>query len=138
VHCALVAPEYPQRTVTMHYANLMSVVSGSLKTAQAEHDHLAAGIAVQKLGGSYAIEVPARTLASVLDDLALSHAIDFLSLDVEGLELDVLKGLDLARYRPRFILVEARFYDEVNTLLAANRYRQVEQLSHHDYLYRTE
>jgi len=31
-----------------------------------------------------------------------------LSLDVEGMEADVLRGLDFARYAPRFICVEAR------------------------------
>lgn len=32
--------------------------------------------------------------------------IDFISIDVEGHELDVLDGFDLARWRPRLILIE--------------------------------
>lgn len=54
------------------------------------------------------ITVPARTLNSILDDhLAPGHAIDFVSIDVEGSELDVLKGFDLNRYAPRCIVIEA-------------------------------
>ncbi|MBI4245098.1 MAG: FkbM family methyltransferase, partial [Planctomycetes bacterium] len=34
--------------------------------------------------------------------------IDFLSIDVEGTELDVLRGLNLGKYRPRLILLEDR------------------------------
>ena len=32
--------------------------------------------------------------------------IDFLSVDVEGHEIEVLRGIDLARWRPRLILLE--------------------------------
>jgi FkbM family methyltransferase len=49
--------------------------------------------------------VPIRTLDSMLIDAGIEH-IDFLSIDVEGAELDVLNGLSLAKYRPRLILLE--------------------------------
>lgn len=45
------------------------------------------------------------TLDSILAENKVS-GIDLLSIDVEGTELDVLKGLDLQRYRPRLILLE--------------------------------
>jgi FkbM family methyltransferase len=44
---------------------------------------------------------------SVLIDQAAISTIDFLKIDVEGAEPDVLAGLDLTRHRPRVILVEA-------------------------------
>jgi hypothetical protein len=49
--------------------------------------------------------VRAVTLDSILEDSNVEK-IDFLSIDVEGTELDVLRGLNLERYRPRLILVE--------------------------------
>lgn len=52
--------------------------------------------------------VPARTLDAVLEDLAPVPPIDFLSLDVEGLELEVLDGFNLARFQPAVIVVETR------------------------------
>jgi hypothetical protein len=46
-----------------------------------------------------------------LTDLLKQHcpdrAIDFLKIDVEGWEAEVLKGLDLRQYRPIVILIEA-------------------------------
>ncbi|CAB3804050.1 FkbM family methyltransferase [Pararobbsia alpina] len=45
-----------------------------------------------------------------LDDVIEQHApsvIDFLKIDVEGAEAMVLAGLDLARHRPRVLVIEA-------------------------------
>ena len=52
------------------------------------------------------IEVPVRTLDSLLDDAEAPKPIDLLSVDVEGHELDVLRGFDFARWQPRLILLE--------------------------------
>lgn len=135
-NCALVSNEFSHTTVTMHYANLMSVVEGSLKSEEEQNKHLETGINVQNLDKSYSITVPARTLESILDEFSNLPDIDFFSLDVEGYELDVLKGTNLAKYRPKYILVEARFFDEVNSFLESHNYEIIENLSHHDFLYR--
>lgn len=52
------------------------------------------------------IEVPVRTLDAILQQASAPAPIDFVSIDVEGHELDVLQGFDLERWRPRLILVE--------------------------------
>jgi FkbM family methyltransferase len=135
VNCALVAPGHVRPTVTMHYAHLMSLVEGSMRSVAAQAEHLGVGRSQQALDAAYSVEVPARTLESVLDSLPSAPPIDLLSLDVEGYEVEVLKGLNLARYAPRFILVEARFFAEVDALLQPH-YELAERLSHHDVLYR--
>lgn len=50
--------------------------------------------------------VPVRTLTSVLDQFAPGR-IDFLKIDVEGGEDDVIRSLDLRRHRPTCIVIEA-------------------------------
>ena len=57
------------------------------------------------------IEVPVRTLDSVLDGGRSAEPIDFLSIDVEGHEIEVLRGFDFARWQPRLILVEDHVAD---------------------------
>jgi FkbM family methyltransferase len=52
------------------------------------------------------IEVEARTLDEILFDAQAPHPIDFLSIDVEGHETEVLAGVDLDHWRPRLILIE--------------------------------
>ncbi len=58
------------------------------------------------------IEVPVMTLDQILREALAPDRIDFLSIDVEGHELEVLEGFDFARWRPRLILVE----DQVGNL----------------------
>ena len=50
--------------------------------------------------------VPAVTLDEVWDE-HVTGTVDFLKVDVEGAEREVLLGLDLTRHRPRVILLEA-------------------------------
>lgn len=52
------------------------------------------------------IAVPVRTLDSILLEANAPTPIDFLSVDVEGHEIEVLSGFDFARWRPRLVLLE--------------------------------
>lgn len=133
-NCALVSNEYKDFSVKMKYSNLMSIVQGALKSDEADAKHVKRGSEIQKDVIPYEIQVPARTLTSILDECNVS-TIDLLSLDVEGFELEVLKGLNFDKYQPNFILVEARFKDEIEDYIS-KLYVQIEQLSSHDFLYK--
>lgn len=54
--------------------------------------------------------VEAVTLNSLLEKDPI-HKIDFISIDVEGTELDVLKGFDIKKYKPRLIILEDKLYN---------------------------
>jgi FkbM family methyltransferase len=132
-NCALVPFGHAGLTVEMHYCNLMSLVKGAMKSEANDLAHIKAGVEVQPGVGPYDLQVPARTLTAVLDQHRPPR-IDLLSLDVEGFELSVLRGLDFERYRPRLMLIEARFRDEIDAFLQS-RYKPIATLSHHDILY---
>lgn len=135
VWAALGSPDQVPGMATLRYAELMSVVHGGMRSADEEDAHVAAGVAVQKLEASYEVQAPFATLSQILDDSGFTR-IDLLSLDVEGYEARALDGLDLSRHRPRFILIEARYREDIDARLAGH-YEVVAQLSHHDVLYRS-
>lgn len=57
-------------------------------------------------------EVKVRRLADILEEaLPANQSIDFISIDVEGLDLDVMQSNDWKRFRSRCLLVEARDFD---------------------------
>lgn len=131
VNKALVSRDFPESHVRLHYANLMSVVDGAM---EAQDDYIKLGLECQSIPESYDVDVAAATLSDVLRSCEPHPPIDFLSLDVEGYELEVLNGIDEEHW-PRWLLVETFTLDQVKGLLG-DRYRFVEKLTVHDYLFR--
>jgi FkbM family methyltransferase len=132
--CALVPFGFTGEMVEMTYCNLMSLVRGARGSVEAETEHLDRGrrhLASEER--TYTVSVPARTLTDVLASHDIPQ-IDLLSLDVEGFEAQVLRGLDFDRHRPIHILVEANDPMAIETILAPH-YEMAAHLSHHDRLY---
>ena len=74
-------------------------VAGALSSLDPER--MAPGAIAERI-----IEVPVRTLDDILREARAPAEFDLLSVDVEGHELEVLSGCDLARWRPRLVLLE--------------------------------
>ena len=68
--------------------------------------------------------VSTKTLESLLDEHAPNTPIDFLSLDTEGYELNILHGLNLYKYRPVYMLIEVYTidFDEICLFLTSKDY----------------
>lgn len=64
-------------------------------------------IAVEKI-----IKMPLITVNSILETYFNEKAPNFISLDVEGLDLEILKSLDFNKYQPEAICVETLGYDD--------------------------
>jgi FkbM family methyltransferase len=78
------------------------VESMSALAPDAEHSRR-----VARLGGRWVpLRVRTRTLDSILDEAGFK-SLDFATIDVEGHELEVLRGLSLDRFRPGIVIVEA-------------------------------
>ena len=58
-----------------------------------------------------------RTLTTIFDENKVS-SIDFISLDIEGYEVEALLGLDLNKYRPRLMVIEYKDEEHKNRLEA--------------------
>jgi hypothetical protein len=128
---------HPEREVTLHYGGLMTVVGGGRGSEDADREWVAEAHAVAQEEPEHEFSVPARTLSSLLDEVGAPE-VDLLSLDVEGYEPEVLRGLDLDRHAPRYILVEIRDpavgRGPIEAVLG-HRYAEIEQLSPYDVLY---
>lgn len=81
------------------YAATSQASTGSI----AVRDHLAR----HGTEPSREVEVPVVTANDLLASLPGGQPLHLVSIDVEGMEADVLAGLDLARHRPWLMVVEA-------------------------------
>ena len=56
------------------------------------------------------IKVPQKTLNTIIStEISYIKNIDIMSIDVEGGELKVLKGLNLEKYKPKLMVIENVF-----------------------------
>lgn len=123
LHCCLLGAKNKKGRI--HFAGAMSVCDGSyLNTPKQIFD----GIKVQHLPSSYTEETQVKTLKEIIGN----RHVDFLSLDVEGYELDVLKGAKGCDID--WILVETDYPEKVAEILT--NYRPVKKITFHDYLFK--
>lgn len=52
------------------------------------------------------VEVRCKTLDSILEENNAKVGFDFISIDIEGHEMEMFKGFSLAKWRPRLVLLE--------------------------------
>jgi len=133
---ACVGFEYKEKYVDMKYANLMSISDNlNLQLNKERHiknakKHLKNNEVVISFGAK------ARTLNEILEESKAPKMIDFLSLDVEGAELEVLKGINFENFNFKYMLIEVRDLKTIQSFLEKYNYCLVEQFSHHDFLFK--
>lgn len=78
----------------------------------------------ERLSSNNLVEVKANTLDSIIDLHLKNKAIDLLSLDAEGYEFEILKGLILDKNRPKYLLIEIYKVDfeKIYNYLASKNY----------------
>jgi FkbM family methyltransferase len=127
-------PELTAKLKDNRKAKVWSVACGSLKD-RGEADFFVAGefsslkkhAAFTDVIYSDKIAVPVITLDEILYKEG-NPKIDFLSIDVEGTELNVLKGIDLLKNRPQLIFIEYHVLSlDVHYYLSKNKYKLVQR-----------
>lgn len=97
--CACLAPNAPAE-VTFHKV----VEFDAMSTATMSDFHLDR---IRNAGYSTsALTVRVRTLDALLEEAGFSR-VDFVSIDVEEGEIEVLRGFDVCRWQPRVVMVES-------------------------------
>lgn len=70
------------------------------------------------------VNVPVLPLRDVLHKYVKHTVVDFMSIDVEGMEMQVLESNDWKKYRPHFICIEAADYSQ--TKKGAENYEHIQ------------
>jgi FkbM family methyltransferase len=112
--------------------------------------HLMSSVNGNRLHRNAQQKVLVRSIQSILDEIGITH-IDFFSLDTEGYELNIIKGIDFNKITFDFLLIEIYplEYDEIISYLFERGYTMVEEFSsynpinnpgwdgtHNDYLFK--
>ncbi len=135
-NCACVGFDFPKPRIELMYSNLMSVALEGTNDIADPVAHAKAGESHSDKEEMYVFSAQARTLQSVLVEAKSPRLIDLLSLDVEGGELEVLRGIDFEYTNFKYIVLETRSINEIRGFLNPRGYEEIAQLSHHDYIFR--
>lgn len=124
--CALVSFDFEKEYTTL-YSIAMKGAMGTIENRGMWKDEKENPIIHDKIS--------VRTLTSILDEVQPKE-IDFLSLDVEGYELNVLMGIDFEKYKPKVIVVECHG-DSINLIdnVLSKYYDLDNKISNIDYVY---
>ena len=129
---------YPKTTMLMSYANLMSIgLEGeNFLSDPRSHSNEGASFLVER---DYVqdVTVGVRTLNSILLEMRAPHEIDFFSLDVEGAELEVLKGIDFNIFSFKVICIEIfePYVESMTLFLTEKNYTLIKKITKHDYIF---
>jgi len=127
---ACVSFEYKSSCVELLYSNLMTSPLG----VETDLDPKAqAHLGNQFLDQSEEV-VRTAAIAATLDQLmreaSAPKCVDFLSVDVEGAEAEVIKGIDFCAFSFRVICIEARDPSKIISLLATHGYKWIRSIGH--------
>jgi len=120
LNCACVGPEYRVATIEGDFdGDLMSSVGATMRLGCGDTKN-------------QTHTVRARTMESCLDAANVTH-IDFMSLDTEGYELDVLRGMNLEKYRPAYVLIKVytNDYEAIQAYLQSFNYKCVQSFTNY-------
>jgi len=134
---ACVGFDYKDKFVEMTYANLMTISNSLEKDLDNEKKFInQSSQYLKRYEDHFIFGAKARTLTSILIDAGSPEKMDFLSLDVEGSEIEVLKGFDFSRFSFKFLLIESRSPKQLSNFLLPHQYLLESQFSKHDYLFK--
>jgi FkbM family methyltransferase len=135
-NCALVDSDYKEETIDGFFNK--TDYENSL-CGQISHD-LNTHCCPERWTKEKPIPVKAMTLETILKNLNLNKKIDFLSLDVEGYEINALNGLNLRVNRPKYVLLESSSDEkrrkELYEYMIKFNYEFIGQITVNDQLYK--
>ena len=80
--------------------------------------------------------VETTTLNQIFEDVKAPIMMDFLSLDVEGSEIEVLNGIDFVDYNFKYIMVESRNDKQIIDYLENKNYYFIKKISKRDLIFK--
>lgn len=135
VHCAITS------NADIDWIPFYSVLMNGVKTNALSGLALDQRLIDQHIGYGYDIQVeeilvPAKTLALCIQQ-NFDIDIDFISIDVEGTELDVLQSFNVNNYNTKLLVIENNFQDYVITEYLSQRgWRQDQRVGVNDFYVR--
>lgn len=108
IQAALVPPNFQSDEVQLEYSGLMTTTDLGTNSDVALQYADAGAQFLRPFEERFRFSAPAVTIGQALESVNAPNEIGLVSLDLEGIELDVLAGFDFQKYDVEYFLIEAR------------------------------
>ena len=134
INCGISDNDYNEKEFHIfHIANQMSAISGLVPDTRLINSFASYITNTEKC------LVPVRSLNSLLDELKFPIDIDFISIDTENTELDVLKGIDFNKYNIKLLVIENNFNESFcENYLSQFGYKKINRIAVNDFFVKYE
>jgi FkbM family methyltransferase len=133
---ALISFSYKKKNINLSYSDLMTTTLSELNELNIENNLREGKKHLNIFEKELIIRCKASTLNTLLKKNKSPKKIDFFSLDVEGYELEVLKGINFKEYSFKYILIECiTNFKEIKKFLLKKNYFFIKKITHIDYLF---
>lgn len=134
---ALVSKYYKKKKIKLIYSDLMTTTISNKNDLNIKKHLTEASKHLNIFEKEKAIICKAISLNKLIQKHKLPYLIDFFSLDVEGYELEVLKGINFNKYNFKYLLVECiENFETIKSFLKKKNYKYIRKMSNIDYLFK--
>lgn len=135
---ACVGFNFKDTQIKMIYSDLMTTINDKriINKVDSKQHALEGKEYLKKKEKIEEFQVETTTLNQIFEDVDAPRLMDFLSLDVEGSELEVLNGINFLDYNFKYIVVESRDDDQLKGFLIKKNYSLIKKISKRDLLFK--
>jgi len=131
---ACVSFTFKEKKIKLTYSSLKTFSNEYLdKKLQAEY---LLNPEIQRGEKIFTFFAKAQTMNSILKNANAPKIIDFLSLDTEGSEFEVLNGIDFRVYKFKYMLIETNYFNKIKMFLKKKKYKYIKKYNDNDYLFK--
>ena len=133
-NAACVSSDYKYENIELIYSNLRTITNDNKNQIKVDNHLNSDDLNFYQNHEKFLVK--AQTLTSILEEAKAPKQIDLLSIDTEGYEIEILKGLNFNNFLFKYILIETKNYPFLEEFLRQKGYRFISKLTNHDYLFK--
>ncbi len=133
-NCACVSFKFKQNFLQLNYSGLKTYSSIFLNKKK-EKEYVK-NPEIKRGEKKYSYYVKTTTMNDILLKSNAPKIIDFLSLDTEGAEFEVLNGIDFNRFKFRYLLIETNNFIKLKKFMLNKNYKYVKKFNYNDYFFK--
>ncbi len=133
-NCACVSFKFKKSFLKMNYSGLKTF--SSIFLSQKKEKDYVKNPEIQRGEKKYSYYVKTITMNDILLKSNAPKIIDFLSLDTEGAEFEVLNGIDFNKFKFRYLLIETNNFIKLKKFMLDKNYKFIKKFNYNDYLFK--